>query len=350
MKKLKLILIACLITFSGSVHSQEFGEIFKAGPDDAELYLQNYMEPIMLSFNNGLGNGWYNTAKPHKLLGFDLTITANVANIPDDDKLWTFRNTDFQNLILVSGNDGSLPTVVGGPTNETLALSSTIVIDGTSYSNSGSPFPAPDGIDTDDLPLAGFPVPVVQLGIGLVKNTDLKIRYLPKVSTEDTEFSLWGVGVMHDLKQWIPGLKQVPFDLSGFIGYTALKAEFNIDETDSDPDYTFTGDGSVELKASSMTIQGVLSKKISILTPYVGVGYNIASSSLKVKGEYVYDDPNDAAPAQVFNDPISLDFDGGSSPRITAGLRIKLLILTIHADYTLQKYRTFTAGLGLSIR
>jgi hypothetical protein len=31
-------------------------------------------------------------------------------------------------------------------------------------------------------------------------------------------------------------------------------------------------------------------------------------------------------------------------------LRLKLLVLTIHADYTLQKYSTLTMGLGLSIR
>ena len=50
------------------------------------------------------------------------------------------------------------------------------------------------------------------------------------------------------------------------------------------------------------------------------------------------------------SDPISLDFDSGSSPRINAGLRLKLLILTLHAEYAIQKYNTLTLGVGISIR
>jgi len=43
------------------------------------------VEPIIQSFGYGLANGWYNTAKPHKPAGFDLTATITLAFVPDED-------------------------------------------------------------------------------------------------------------------------------------------------------------------------------------------------------------------------------------------------------------------------
>lgn len=347
--KIFTLLLLGFLTLNHSAQSQDFGEVFKAGPEDAEQYLESYIKPIMLSFNNGLGSGWYNTAKPHKLLGFDLTASANIANIPSSDKLWQFRNSDFTNLRLQSGSEASLPTAVGGSTATNLVVRGNAQIGPINFANQSDPFQAAEGYDTQDLPIAGFPVPAFQLGIGLVKNTDLKIRYVPTLEFDDLSIGLFGIGVMHDLKQWIPGLKLVPFDLSGFVGYTGLKAEFDIDvdETDSN-NYRYEAQGTAEFKASSTTIQILASKKIAILTPYVGLGYNIGSSSFKVNGDFTYTD--DMGQTVTIQNPVDLSFDGGSSPRITVGARIKLLILTLHADYSIQKYNTFTVGAGISIR
>ncbi len=346
-KILTLMLIG-IFAFSHTAKSQEFGEVFKAGPEDAEKYLENYIKPIMLSFNNGLSGGWVNTAKPHKLLGFDLTVSANIANIPSDDKLWQFRDADFSNLRLANGSEATLPTAVGGPTNEMLVVKGDAQIGSINFANQSDPFPAAEGYDTEDLPIAGFPVPTFHLGVGLMKNTDLKIRFVPSIETDELSFNMFGIGVLHDLKQWIPGLKQVPMDVSGFIGYTGLKAEYTIDESSTDSNgYTYSADGTAEFKASSTVIQVLASKKIAILTPYVGLGYNIAGSSFKVNGEFVY---SDGINTETVQDPIDLSFGGGSSPRLTIGTQLKLLILTIHADYSIQKYNTFTLGAGISIR
>ncbi|MEP1032935.1 DUF6588 family protein [Ekhidna sp.] len=347
--KLVTLLLVGLFTFNNSANAQDFGEVFKAGPEDAEKYLESYVRPIMLSFNNGLGSGWVNTAKPHKLLGFDLTATANIANIPNEDKLWQFRNSDFTNLRLQTGTEATLPTAVGGPTTTNLVVRGNAQIGPINFANESDPFPAAEGYDTKDLPIAGFPVPAFQLGVGIVKNTDLKIRYVPTQTIDDLSIGLFGIGVMHDIKQWIPGLKLVPFDLSGFIGYTGLKAEFDIDvdETDSN-NYRYEANGTAEFKASSTTIQVLASKKIAILTPYIGLGYNIGGSSFKVNGDFTYTD--DMGQSVTIEDPVNLSFDGGSSPRVTIGARVKLLVLTLHADYSIQKYNTFTLGAGISVR
>ena len=349
--KILMLLVACL-GINIEARSQDFGDIFQAGPADAELYLQSYIDPIMRSFNNGLSGGWVNTAKTHKLFGFDLTISANIANIPGSDKQFLFRNADFQNLELASGQtEASLPTAVGGPTTQQIRLRGNASIGDLQFTNSSDPFDAAEGFDTEDLPIAGFPVPTFHLGIGLIKNTDLKIRFVPSIETDDLSFNMWGIGILHDVKQWIPGLKLVPMDIAAFVGHTSLTAEYDINESGVNSDIQYDADGVAEFKASSTIIQVLASKKFAIFTPYVGLGYNIAGSSFKVNGTFVYDDVGNPLTApESFTDPIDLSFDGGSSARVTLGAQIKLLILTLHADYSIQEFNTFTAGIGISVR
>lgn len=347
--KILTLLMVGGMAMSHTANSQEFGEIFKGGTADANTYLEAYTKSMMLSFNNGLGSGWYNTAKTHKLLGFDLTATINIANIPDGDRSFDFNSKTWQTLELESGSSNVLPTAVGGPTTSRLVIpAGTEIVPGSGIEYEDDVvFDAPEGFDVEDLPVVGFPVPAVQLGIGLPKNTDLIIRYASDFGAagDDGSFNIFGLGVKHDLKQWIPGLKLVPFDFSGFASFNRLKAEYDININDPE----LEADGTAVLKASSVTIQGIVSKKLAILTPYVGIGYNIASSSLDVNGTFTYRDTSTTEESTV-NDPIALEFSGGSSPRINAGLQIKLLILTFHAEYAIQKYNTFTAGVGLSIR
>ena len=349
MKILKITFSILIVLISFKSTSQDFDDILISGPEDMQLYLQNYIDPIMRSFNNGLATGWNNTAKPHKLFGFDLTFAGNIAIVPDGSKLWQFRNSDFTNIQTASGSEVTLPTILGGSTNEVLDLQTTVVIEDETFNTSPGSIPAADGIDLGSF--AGLLVPTLQLGIGIVKNTDLKIRYVPSVETENLEFSLFGIGVLHDLKQWIPGIKKVPIDISGFIGYTGIKAEYFIADSElGDNEFSLIVDnGSAEFKASSTVIQILASKKISVLTPYIGVGYNINGGSFDLKGNYIYDSETASAPVEITN-PVSLDFDGGSSATLTAGLRIKLLVLTLHADYTLQEYNTFSAGIGINVR
>ena len=185
---------------------------------------------------------------------------------------------------------------------------------------------------------------MANVGIGLAKNTDLKIRFVPSINIgDDGSFKMWGVGVMHDVKQWIPGIKLLPFDLSGFFGYTRF--DLNYDLTDGE----ITGENQRgELSMSATTIQAVISKKIAVLTVYGGVGYNIAKSNLALKGTFDINDDGDTADNFETN-PLEMDFSA-SGLRATAGLRVKLAVITLHADYTVQKYKALNVGFGINVR
>ena len=364
-KSIFILSIVIGLGSSSNLFAQDFTDILKAPEAEAEAYLNEYIKPAMFSFANGMAGGWYNTAKAHKPLGFDLTFTLNVANIPNDERMFNFgnvrygNNQSFNNLRLLSGNtDTDMPTLVGGDTDETLILAGDYQApDGNTYTYTAEQFPAPEGFDPESLPIAGAPVPMIQLGVGIIKNTDIKIRYGKYEATVDPSsalgaelkygLDLFGIGVMHDFKQWIPGIKHLPLDMAIFVGYSRFKTKIDFDVDDSG----FDASGTSEMTASNTTIQALVSKKLSILTLYGGIGYNAVSSGFKVKGELTnYNLRDSSGNPYTVSDPVDLTYDGGSTMRGTVGLRIKLAIITLHTDYTFQKYNTLTVGLGLSVR
>ena len=115
---------------------------------DGKSLIEAYLSPLGNSLGSALNNGWYNTAKPHHLGGFDVTITANLVLVPTDAKIFN----------ITGSNDG---TFKGGNTATILGSTSG---GGQANSNYGS-MPMPGGLN---IPL--LPVPMLQAGIGLIKN------------------------------------------------------------------------------------------------------------------------------------------------------------------------------------
>lgn len=334
----KLMVSGAILFFGfNQVNAQDdLDQLLDAGIEDATVLIEGYVDPFMKGFGTGLSNGWYNTAKAHKSLGFDLTVTANIAYVPDKDMFYNVNKLNLQTVELddAAYPDGNIPTMFG-PDSETPTFREI---------NTGQTFEGPSGLGIkDEIGFNGIPVPMAQLGIGIVKNTDLKIRWTPEIDIDENgKFKLLGFGVMHDVKQHIPGLKNLPFDLSAFVGFTKMSS--SVDFTNGDPTLDQTG----EFEVRTLTVQGLISKKFSVLTFYGGLGFNRVRSDLAVKGEYDINEDGDYNDENEVN-PLALEFKAGG-PRMTLGMRLKLAILTLHADYTLQEYKTLTVGVGFSVR
>ncbi len=309
----------------------EFDQLLEGGLQDATKLIGGYLSPMMEGTSVGLANGWYNTAKPHKIGGVDLTLTFNAVKIPESKLFYDVLALDLQELEPAPGFDGQAPTFFGPDITPTYALQ-----DDASVTINGPP-----GLDFKNRIRMNFmPVPTLNLGIGLIKNTDLKLRLVPERKLDDLSFKMFGVGVMHDIKQHIPGIKMLPFDMSGFVGYT--KATMSIDLSESVPGTN----QEASISFSALTVQGLISKKVSVATVYGGLGFNIAKSNMDMLGTYEIDGPSGP---ETLTDPVALEY-AASGPRMTAGFRLKLAVLTLHADYTIQKYSVLSVGLGLSVR
>lgn len=338
MKKNTLIYLFTILSISGAFAQDDIGEIIKGSLKDANILMEGYAGPAMRTIGSGLNQGWYNTAKPHKTLGVDLTVTTSLMYVPTSDEFYLVDNTKLEDIKLVAYDgkqvsptgSANVPTIFGPDKSPSYQVSgSTTTVNG------------PGGLDLEGaIKIANaLPVPMYQLGIGIPKGFDLKVRFAPTVKMQDFQFNLFGIGVMHDVGQYIPVVKALPVDISLFAGYTKMKAEQDISGTTAGQNQK----GALEF--NSTTIQALVSKKISVLTIYGGVGYNIAKSNLAMTGTYDLDE--DGTPEST--DPVNLDFST-SGLRATGGLRLKLAVFTLHADYTLSEYSALSAGFGINVR
>jgi hypothetical protein len=340
-----IAIICGFMAISGSkVNAQntDFDAFFRAGADDANKLVGYYMEPVIVGFSYGMANSWYNTAKAHKTLGFDLTITANLTSVPASKEFFTFNPNEFTN-VTSTGETNLIPTIMGPEEENGSELTFAYTEEITGETIRGTYSPTGLGIK-EQFGYNVVPSPMVQLGIGTFRNTDIIFRYVPEITYGDFKTSVFGMGIKHDIKQWIPGLKRVPIDIAILGAFSGLDNELDMSEFELD------GENQVGLfNINNWTVQAIVSKQISVLTIYGSVGYSDITSSLKVKGEYIIVDEFDPSLDFSVTDPIGIDYHENSF-RMTGGLKLKFGPISIHGDYTWQEYHIVSAGFGVSIR
>lgn len=344
-KKTRSIILSliCLtfLFFEGKTQDTDFDSFLRGGAEDASTLMHHYLEPIVIGFSYGMSNSWYNTAKPHKSLGFDLTITANLTTVPSSKEFFTFDPSEYSN-VTSTGTTNQIPTIMGPRDENGAVLTFTYDVGNVGQQISGSYRPVGIGIK-ETVGLNVVPSPMIQLGIGTFKSTDLIIRYVPSLTFGDFTTSAFGLGVKHDIKQWIPGLKEVPIDISVLGAFSGFKNTFDMSNQE------LAGENQeASFNLNNWTIQALVSKKISVLTLYGAIGYSDINSSIKMSGTYIIEDSIDPTDTFILTDPIDFSYKENSM-RGTLGLRLKFGFFTIHTDYTFQKYNIASAGIGINI-
>lgn len=315
----------------------DFLKLYKDAQSDVTLLAKEYMKPFGEEFGKTLNTGWYTSAKPHKLGGFDITFSATV--IPVSSSMKTFNVSDVlgtnSTIKVVDGTNPITPTVLGKE------------VDGASVYIKGinglpdQKMTLPQGANIPVLPMANY-----NIGIGLPFHTDVAFRFVPNLSFGDNgQFGLWGVGLRNEFKEFIPVFSMLPFNLSAFWGMTKYKLSWDM----NDNDYAAgTGEHELSTDATSYTARLLVSKSIPVLTVYGGIGYNSSSSNYKLKG--AYKDPNDMTMAAIImNDPFNLNYTS-TGMIFNAGLRVKLAVFMLFGDYTYAGTSMYTAGLGFTFR
>jgi len=311
MKKILFTLLCGIIGFSS------FGQTATDATEDGKSLIEAYISPLGNSLGAALNNGWYNTAKPHSLGGFDVTITANIVIVPANAK--TF-NISESNGSTFSGEE--TPTIFGSG-------------GGAQVTYSAQPYDMPKGFNIPVITL-----PMLQAGVGLIKGTELDFRYMPELKIGDAgEMGLLGIGLKHDILQWLPIVDKIPIDLSIQAGYTKLSSEIEL----IDP----TGNTAPQanLDVSATTINLILSKKLLMFTPYLGLGYNSTKTTFNVDGKYeIAGYPFDV------NELTKIDFESNNNFRANIGFRFNIAVIALQANYTFSEYPTATVGIGISVR
>ena len=343
---LNSLIIISTVSFS-QIDNVDF---LKAGPIDGVKILQAYITPWANAFGAGSNGGWYITAKPHKLGGFDITASINLgiapssANTFDVSKigLTTFKGTGMAPSVSGPKTDGPVLT---GPTVSGVAAVSFTTPPGTNWKF--------------------MPVPALQVGIGLPFGTELKVRYVPKIPVNGGNISSWGIGILHSLMQYIPGEKLMPFDVSLFGGYTKLNGNVPLDLQPGTPQFYSSNYplGSFNNQNLNMVVEAwnasvIGSINLPVISFYGGLGYAKTSTVIKMTGNFPLPTVNTtlSTTSQVYEDAgvlknfPTINIKNFSGVRTNIGFRLKFAVVTFNVDYTWAQYSVISAGLGISFR
>lgn len=267
--------------------------------------------------------------------GFDISISGNFSFAPSSEELFSIAGL---NVKTESGKT-SIPTILGESKSETL----TFEVPGFKDIKVKSP----EGIK-GDLPLNVIPAPMVQLGLGLPFETDLIVRYMPTINSQGVSSSLFGLGFKHDVLQYFGPIDKLPLDVSIIGAFSNMNTNYNLPNDSSI-------DGSnqkISFKTKTFTIQALASVNLLFVDFYAGLGYGKGTTSFDVLGTYnleYQDETSGLSVSRPLKDPIDMNVKSGGA-RATFGTRLNIFFFKIFADYTLQKYNTFTAGIAFSFR
>ncbi|MEK6649493.1 MAG: DUF6588 family protein, partial [Bacteroidota bacterium] len=140
------------------------------------------------------------------------------------------------------------------------------------------------------------------------------------------KFSYTGFGVRYDVDQWLP---LFPIDIA--IHFATQKLNFK-DKADKD------------IFSASATAYGVeVSKKLLFITLYGG--FQLESSTISL-ATFQGIEPSTGATVTI----PGFDVEGSNKSRATVGLRMLLLIVNVHAEYSIATNPMLAAGVGISIR
>lgn len=325
-----------------------FSDFFKTGTGDATKLTKAYLSPLFTGIGVGLNSGWYQSAKAKNLGKFDVKFMATAALVPSEDQSFDVRNIGLSNQTRLAPNQNNpnSPTAFGkdikGPEMELFAS------DGKPLGS----FTLPNGLGFNIVPS-----PQLQVTVGVIKNTDVSIRYTPKIgNNEFGRFSVLGFGAKHEITSLLfPGKteKLIPIDIAVAFAYSQINFERKItkdeqlDESNSGRDLNQRIDG----KFSGISADIIVSKKLSVFTPFVSLSYNTSKTNVGVKGDFIFRDySSPLIPTYTTaTDPVSIQQNDLAAFRGNIGFQLQLAFFRLYSTYSISKYQAFTAGIGFGI-
>jgi len=334
------IFITLLLSKKEGYAQGDVSQLVQAGREDATKLSQAYLNPLFKGLGFGMNSGWYNSAKTKNLGKFDLKIQATGAIVPGSDKSFDINSLGLTNSRPRNSNNSISPTAFGNDSRGP----ELVVYDDNDNEISSFNLPSGAGI--------GFvPSPQVQLTVGLIKNTDVSVRFTPKVGGSDFgKLGSWGVGVKKEITSLLPGKSEkiIPIDIALAFGYNQINYDYEVPIEDQ-----VGGNGSTDLKQrvegkfSGFSVDAILSKKLAIFTPFIGVGYNSSKTDLGILGDYVVD--SGIGQTATITDPVKIKQTDISGVRANVGFGLHLAFLRLYGAYSVGEYQAVTAGIGFGI-
>ena len=330
---ISLLVVACSLQ---AMAQSDINDILAAGLNDAETFTTDYLSPATEGIMYSISNGWYNTADAKPLAGFEISIIGNMASFKnkEDKKAFDLNTADYENLKFVDGSNSKLVSTALGDIEGVRVF----VEDENGLLR--EEFDLPSGLASEGVNFV--PSAFIQASVGIIKGTELKARFLPKIKTDDFGMSMYGFGIQHEFTKHLPADKVLPIAISGVIGFTHLDASYDF----TNSSIVAGQDQRLEVDANTWVFQAVVSTRLPIINFYGGLGYLTGKSTTDVLGTYTVQ----SGPIQeTYVDPFSID-KNASGVTANIGAKLKLGFFRLHADYVIAEFNTVSFGVNFGFR
>lgn len=338
MKILKPICsIFMLISFTCSYSQNGIENLLSSGLEDANRFANAYTKPGSDAVIFGLANGWYNTAKVKGLGGFEISVIAGVSQIGSEKTSFALNQTDYDFLSFESGSETQQVGTVFGQNSPDIRML---------ISEAGQELGTvtlPQGLASENIEY--LPNLILQGSVGLPFSTELKLRFLPQVETEDITSQFYGFGLQHEFTDWIPGFKILPLAISGFVGYNKFEGENRFSEQTS---FISGTNQSITTDINSWHYALLVSTKLPVINFYGSLGAVSGSADTRLKGEYTVETGVSEVQGDTLVDPLRLD-SSVNGFRATVGAKLTLAFFRLNVDYSFQEFNSLNVGINFGI-
>ncbi len=337
------------MTNQQSYAQKELVKFLSTNIEDGNKIIEAWTQPYLTANGVNLNNGWYVSADPLKLGRFEFRLIGMSCFTPFSERLFNVQDLELSNLKVKSGENLETSTIFGKSGDATTLE---MLIDDSNPGQTNE-FKSPSGTGISFLP--SF---TPQISVGLIKGTEIMVRWLPDINYSGLKKSSWGVGLKHDILQWIPAAEKLPFSLSLIGNYAQTSLSYGgkllepatgITNPDTVSKYDDQG---IAFENSAWSAGLAISKKLPVLTIFGGLHVNSSTSTIGLTGNFpVLTYNSTSLQKEITNiEGSKIDIESKNTQFvINAGLRIKMGIMhiTFGGNYATNGYYSAILALGI---
>jgi hypothetical protein len=181
--------------------------------DDALFFSDKYITPATDAAVYQSSSGWVYSAKKRKLWDVTVGVNTNFFFVPNSDREFQIKNSDFQLLSIESGaTAATVPTSLGNGDQIYLAGD----LDGQPIR-----IETPKGINQNVVIY-----PHLSGALSLWYGTEVLVKYSPRVELKRSEYQVYGFGIKHNLSQYFKSLQANRINLAATATYSNEDVNF----------------------------------------------------------------------------------------------------------------------------
>lgn len=180
---------------------------------DALFYADKYIIPITDAAVYQASSSWVLSPKKKKTGTVTLGLHANLFFVPKSDRKFKISNDDFLFFELENQTQVTVPSALGND-NTTYLIGD---LDGNQIR-----IETPEGVNMEMIVY-----PYINAAVALPFGTELVARYSTKTKLKKGYYQVYGVGLQHNVSQYLSKLKEKKIDLAYMFMYSNEEVSFD---------------------------------------------------------------------------------------------------------------------------